>query len=38
MADQTHHHHEPEDPTVCSRVGYFFIAVVAALFLLALYN
>lgn len=38
MADQAHHQHELEDPGVCSKVGYFFIAVVAALFLLAFYN
>lgn len=37
MADQ-HHHHEPEDPTVCVKAGIFFIAVLALITLLAVYN
>lgn len=38
MSSQEHHHHEPEDPMVTFKVGIFFIAVVATIFLLALFN
>lgn len=38
MTGNDHHAHEPEDPTVCFKVGIFFICVTAGLFLLALAN
>ena len=31
-----HEHHHEEDPTVCIKVGIFFVCVMAALFLIAL--
>lgn len=35
MSEHEHGHHEEEDPTVCIKVGIFFICVTAALFLIA---
>lgn len=33
-----HHHHEEEDETVCVKVAVFFVAVLAAIFLIGLIN
>ena len=38
MAETAHQEHAPEDPTICSKVGIFFIAVIGLLFVLAHYN
>jgi hypothetical protein len=36
--DETHGHHQAEDPQVCFTVGLIFVAVLAAIFLLAMFN
>ncbi len=38
MTGTTHQEHTLEDPTVCRKVGLFFVAVIGVLFLLAHYN
>jgi hypothetical protein len=36
--DEIHGHHQAEDPQVCFTVGLIFVAVLAAIFLLAMFN
>ncbi len=36
MGGHEHEHHHEEDPTVCIKIGIFFICVMAVLFLIGL--